>query len=119
MITDAMQTYKRYPTLDMVKTATGVDLDELEKMLAEMDTLLSDAYVVVAEKFKIADAAFIKLDDTMPGCPDDQPGFMELTEKEADAEYEKAEKVNTHHCDVEKVVIKLEAMKKALGEVTS
>ena len=119
MTTDELQTYKRVPTLDMVKKATGVDLEALEATLKKMDELLSDAYVKVNEHFEFADAEFIKLDNTLPDCPDIQPAFKELTEKEYEAEYEKYEQVSDYHCQVEKVVFALEKMKKALAGVTS
>jgi hypothetical protein len=119
MSIEAMQTYKRVPTLDMVKKATGVDLDALEANLKGMDELLSDAYVKASKQFNFADAEFIKLDDTLPDSPDCQDGFAELTEKEGDAEFDKYHEVSAYHRKVETVVIALEKMREALAGVTS
>lgn len=119
MTIDEMQTYKRYPTLDMVKKATGVDLDELNKSVGDMDSLLCDALAKIAEHYKAAEEAFEKVDNVCPGCPDGEDGFDELTDKEAEAEYEKYELVTAYHHAVESALQNLEAMKLALEGLTN
>jgi len=116
---DEMQTYKRYPTLDMVKKETGVDLDELNKSVRDMDSLLCDALAKVAEHYKAAENAFEKLENVCPGCPDGEDGFGELTEKEAEAEYEKYRLVTAHGKAVESALYNLEEMKLALERLTN
>jgi hypothetical protein len=118
MTIEEMQTYKRHPTLDMVKKASGVDLEVLEKGLGEIDSLLVSVLAKVNLQHKAAEEAFEKVDNVCPGCPDDKDGFMELTELEAEAEYDKYHTVGSYHGSVEDVFARLEIIKNALEGLT-
>ena len=108
------QTYKRIPTLDMAKKATGINIEELEAMLSKMDDRLTTAHEEAVAFAAIADTAFDKIDGVYPGSPDNQDGYMELTDLEFKAEQEKANELEAYHRRVENVATALHNMKDAL-----
>jgi hypothetical protein len=112
-----LQTFERVPTLDMVKKVSGVDLEGMEDMLGKIDNLLTSLQATVAEKVKIADDAFDKLDRICPGNPDGQDGFMELTDAEAKAEYDKHREIMTFHHQVEAISSQLHNINDSIKEL--
>jgi len=112
-----LQTFERIPTLDMIKKVSGVNLEEMEDMLGQIDNLLTALQEKVAEKVKIADDAFDKVDGLCPGNPDGQDGFMELTDDEAKAEYAKHREIMTFHHNVEAIASQLHNINDSIKEL--